>query len=149
MYYKGFSEVIFVYDVTERKSFEAIDKHVEIYNSMGNTDNVKMLCGNKIDLIDKRSISTEEGMNKADEYGMYFFETSAKEFINVDELFLSTVRQIKEKYFNDKDKIEETTNKILTNQFQSKTSKRKWYKLYEYMIFQYILIFFFHNMKKI
>ena len=127
MYYKGFSGVIFVYDVTERESFEAIDKHVEIYNSMGNTDNVKMLCGNKIDLIDKRSVSTEEGMSKADEYGMHFFETSAKEFINVDELFLSTVRQIKEKYFNDKDKIEEATNKILTNQVKSKTSKSKWY----------------------
>ena len=45
-----------------------------------------ILIGNMCDLSDRRVISKEEGQSLADEYGMKFFETSAKANINVEEV---------------------------------------------------------------
>ena len=38
----------------------------------------KILLGNKCDMEDKKLITTEKGQETADQYGMKFFETSAK-----------------------------------------------------------------------
>ena len=46
-----------------------------------------VLIGNKIDLEDKRVISTEEGQKFAKQNDMIFFETSAKNSNNVFEMF--------------------------------------------------------------
>jgi len=51
----------------------------------------RILVGNKSDSTD-RVISTEEGQKLADEYGIAFFETSAKAGINVQQIFLSIGR---------------------------------------------------------
>ena len=37
----------------------------------------------------------EEGMSKAEEYNMYFYETSAKEGVNIDEMFETTAKEMK------------------------------------------------------
>ena len=47
-----------------------------------------ILIGNKCDNVDQRQVSTEEGAQLASEYGMRFFETSAKNDINVDEAYV-------------------------------------------------------------
>ena len=46
----------------------------------------KILIGNKCDMNDDRAVSTEEGQQLADEFDppMKFFETSAKQNIDVD-----------------------------------------------------------------
>ena len=46
-----------------------------------------VLVGNKCDLEDERVISTERGKQLADQLGLEFFETSAKENINVKQTF--------------------------------------------------------------
>jgi len=43
----------------------------------------KVLIGNKADMLDKKVISTEQGIALAKEHGMAFFETSAKTGHNV------------------------------------------------------------------
>ena len=43
--------------------------------------------GNKCDLEDERVVSTERGKQLADQLGLEFFETSAKENINVKAVF--------------------------------------------------------------
>ncbi len=53
-----------------------------------------VLVGNKCDLIDKRRVSYERGKALADEYGWPFFETSAKENINVTEAFMAAARMV-------------------------------------------------------
>ncbi len=45
-----------------------------------------MLIGNKIDMEDKRVVTTEEGEQFAKENGLAFLETSAKSSINVEEV---------------------------------------------------------------
>ncbi|PRD28680.1 UNVERIFIED_CONTAM: Rab3 [Trichonephila clavipes] len=51
-------------------------------------DNAQVvLVGNKCDMEDERVVSTERGRQLADQLGLVFFETSAKENINVKSVF--------------------------------------------------------------
>ena len=54
-----------------------------------------VLVGNKIDLVDSRVVSTDEGTELARKLNCPFVEASAKERINVDEGFYQVVREIR------------------------------------------------------
>ena len=56
-----------------------------------------VLVGNKCDLNDKRQVTIEEGRELAERNEMLFFETSAKDGINVDEIFLNSANEISKK----------------------------------------------------
>jgi Ras-related protein Rab-1A len=87
-YYHGSHGIVIVYDITDRKSFEKIaDWFTQIQQSEPNEDSCKILIGNKSDLNDKREVSVEEGETLAREYNVPFMETSAKDSVNVDNLF--------------------------------------------------------------
>ena len=47
----------------------------------------KFLVGNKSDLTENRVIQTEEASKFAEEHNLPYIETSAKDGINIDELF--------------------------------------------------------------
>ena len=83
-----------VYDVTKRSTFDDTHGFVEQIVRVRDLDGipcVKMvLCGNKIDLVTERQVSTEEGKSLAEDYGCPFIETSAKTAENVEEAFRMT-----------------------------------------------------------
>merc|ERR1712194_184022 len=55
----------------------------------------KFLVGNKCDVpLGKRAVSFEEGKNLADDLGVKFFETSAKNAHNVEQAFDSLCQEI-------------------------------------------------------
>ena len=65
-------------------------KHIEKYAK----ENVlKFLVGNKLDLIDNRVISKEEVNNFAEEHNLPYVETSAKEGVNIEELFDDSINK--------------------------------------------------------
>ena len=64
---------------------------VEKHGSPTCRDNI-VLVGNKCELIEERRVSYERGKALADECGWLFFETSAKENINVTEAFMAAAR---------------------------------------------------------
>ena len=65
-------------------------KHIEKYAK----ENVlKFLVGNKLDLTDKRIIKKEDVENYAEEHKLPYIETSAKEGINIDELFNNSINK--------------------------------------------------------
>ncbi len=116
--------IIVVYSVTDENSFNEVDYWIEqIQNSYDLSKYPFILVGNKCDLIDERIISKEEGEKKAKEYNIKFFETSARNNINVKECFMSLIENIIEKYHDefvkqpDVKKIEVTEN--------PKTKKKK------------------------
>jgi len=61
----------------------------------------RILVGNKCDLVDKRQIATEKGRELANEFGIQFFETSAKNATSVEEAFLTLARDIKKRVDTD------------------------------------------------
>jgi len=78
-YYRGGQGAILVYDVTNRESFQKIDNwlnELETYST--NHDMIKMLVGNKCDMLDERVVTKEEGMKCARKHHMMFIEASAK-----------------------------------------------------------------------
>lgn len=93
-YYKDAQGIIFTFDCTDQKSFDDIRMWVKSVEHK--TDVVKVLFGNKADLEDDRIISNEEGESLAEEYGMTYFEGSAKADLNVAETFYHLAKTIKE-----------------------------------------------------
>ena len=92
-YFKGADGILFIYDITNRNSFEGVKdwiKESEDYNN-----NIqKILIGNKCDLADSREVQKEEVEDFYNEKKIDFFETSAKENINLDEAFNRMVELI-------------------------------------------------------
>uniref|UniRef100_A0A0D3FQP8 Uncharacterized protein n=2 Tax=Oryza TaxID=4527 RepID=A0A0D3FQP8_9ORYZ len=78
------------------------------------SDNVnKILVGNKADMDEsKRAVPTSKGQALADEYGIKFFETSAKTNLNVEQVFFSIARDIKQRLSETDSKPEDRTIKI-------------------------------------
>merc|ERR1711976_450275 len=86
-YIRNCDVAIVVYDITDLKSFERINKWINFVREERGDEAIIMLVGNKIDLNDARKVSAEEGKKKANELNLSFVETSAKTGINVKHLF--------------------------------------------------------------
>ncbi len=95
--YQGAHGAIMVYDLTDRQTFDNISKwHDDIMRSMGD-ESIKIhliLCGNKKDLADKRTVSTQEGKELARKLQINFFETSALTGENINQAFLQLVETL-------------------------------------------------------
>lgn len=88
-YFRGAHGIILVYDVTDPISFENIRNWMANLQENASSDVDRILIGNKCDMADKRVVSTQRGQDLANEFGIPFFETSAKSSINVEECFMS------------------------------------------------------------
>ena len=93
-YFQSSQGLVLVYDITDRESFENINFWME--NVKKNApENVKLiLVGNKYDLANERKVTIEDGENKARNYNIKFFESSAKDGTNVNELFFYLANEI-------------------------------------------------------
>ena len=81
----------------------------------------KILLGNKCDVEEKRAISTERGQALADEYGIQFYETSAKSGKNVEEAFFTLAKDIRNRQQSDAAKgAAATAGKIKLNSDNAK-----------------------------
>ncbi|XP_043696143.1 ras-related protein RABA6b-like [Telopea speciosissima] len=95
-YYRGALGALLVYDITQRISFNNLEKWLREIREYGDSDMVIVLVGNKTDLGHAREVSKEEGKRLAEKEGLCFMETSALENLNVEEAFLQLVFQIYE-----------------------------------------------------
>ncbi len=102
-YYRGANAIVIVYDITERETFEHIEKWLNEIEKYAKENVLKFLVGNKIDLNDNRSVSYDEGKNISEKYGIMFFETSAKDNIDINELFEKSTLTYLNKYNLSKD----------------------------------------------
>ena len=85
-YYRGTHGVIVVYDVTNGESFSNVKRWLHEIES--NCDNVqRILVGNKIDDPERRIVSESDGRRFAESMKTKFFETSAKENLNIEPMF--------------------------------------------------------------
>jgi Ras-related protein Rab-10 len=86
-----------VYDVTQARSFENINKWLRNIDDHASDDVVKMLIGNKCDMDDKRCIARTRGEALAREHAIPFLETSAKNDINIEKAFFEMARLVLKK----------------------------------------------------
>ena len=99
--------IIFLYDITNKKSFDDISKYIEIFQKQKRENFPMILLGNKIDKEEEeRKISKEAGEELAKDKGINFSEISVKEGRNVDEAVDSLINQIFETNPKLKDNIE-------------------------------------------
>ncbi len=70
--------VIFVYDITQRTSFQELDFWIKAAKDPLGDAPIYAIFGNKKDLYLNEQVEEEEGKSKADEIGAYFRLTSGK-----------------------------------------------------------------------
>ncbi|KAG5104368.1 hypothetical protein JHK82_041338 [Glycine max] len=112
-YYRGAMGILLVYDVTDESSFNNIRNWIRNIEQHASDNVNKILVGNKADMDEsKRVVPTSKGQALADEYGIKFFETSAKTDLNVEEVFFSIARDIKQRLADTDSKAEPAGIKI-------------------------------------
>ena len=79
--------IILVYDCTDEQTFNNIRNWIKQIETHAAKDVAKILVGNKCDWTDEKVITTEQGQQLADEYGLKFCETAAKSGLNIAEMF--------------------------------------------------------------
>lgn len=94
-YYRGAMGILLVYDVTDESSFNNIRNWIRNIEQHASDNVNKILVGNKVDMDAKRVVSMAQGQKLADEYGIKFFETSAKTNQNVEQVFFAMARDVK------------------------------------------------------
>lgn len=96
-YYRGSHGAIFVYDTTNRTSFENITQWIEDFRNKNPDSPSLIIIGNKSDLINRRTVTYEEGKSLCDLHNCQFFETSALNDENVTLAIRSLLEEIIEK----------------------------------------------------
>ena len=99
--------VIIVYSVTDRKSFENVQRWVQDVTNLC-SNYALFIVGNKTDLNDQRVVSYEEGAKLAAEFKAAFFETTLFEekrpahSVRIQEVFKGLAENLARRYGQDK-----------------------------------------------
>jgi len=96
-YYRGAHGIIVTFDVTDQESFNNVKQWLNEIDRYANEHVNKLLVGNKSDLEDKRVVDKATAQAFAEEIGVQYIETSAKNSTNVEEAFMRMAGEIKER----------------------------------------------------
>jgi Ras-related protein Rab-1A len=84
-YYRGAAGVFFMFDVTDRTSFQSVKRYFDDSAVYCIEHVQRILVATKLDLNEKRAVSYEEAKEFAAHLGIPYIETSAKDNMNIDE----------------------------------------------------------------
>ena len=96
-YYKGAHAIVIVFDITDKDSFEHVKIWMQDIDKFAKQGVMRILVGNKCDLEHQRAVTKNEGNEMALKYGIKYLETSAKDTINIENLFVDTAKKLLEK----------------------------------------------------
>lgn len=88
MYYRGAAAAIVVYDITRASTFRTLKNWVDELKSKGPKDIAIAIAGNKADLENQREVDSGMASAYAEEIGALYLETSAKDDLNVHDIFI-------------------------------------------------------------
>ena len=126
-YFKNSVCAIICYDITRKDTFDNVTSWIEDCKSQCYKNVHMVLVGNKLDLNDRRVVSTDEGKELADKLGISFYETSAKTGENVEKVFQESLndisRQIDQGKFDFEDECGITKGTKISNVNKKKKKK--------------------------
>merc|ERR1712154_634475 len=105
-YYRGADGILLVYDITDKQSFTNINTWIRSIEQNADDSISKIIIGNKCDLLEDRVVISEHGKILANQFNVPFYETSAKNDINVQKVFIDVARTIMKNKFPDEDEEE-------------------------------------------
>ncbi|XP_070571672.1 ras-related protein Rab-35-like isoform X1 [Ptychodera flava] len=121
-YYRGTHGVIVVYDVTSADSFVNVKRWLHEIDQ--NCDNVaRILVGNKNDCPDKKVVESDDAKKFAEQMGVQLFETSAKENINVEEMFNAITQLVLQQKKRNAELLSKQNDRIKIDSSKRKKSK--------------------------
>lgn len=83
-YVRGSNGILMVYDITDRKSFIAVNEWMKSISENATTKVNVILVGNKCDRDLERQVTKTEGELLAKQYKVPFYEVSARKNINIE-----------------------------------------------------------------
>ncbi|TFG04257.1 MAG: GTP-binding protein [Promethearchaeota archaeon] len=93
VFYEGAHAFLLLYDITNETTFEGTSYwRGDIMQIIG--DQYGILIGNKCDLSKERMVSEETGEERAKQYGLDFYETSAKTGENIEDVFVQITKKL-------------------------------------------------------
>jgi len=119
-YYRGAMGLVIVYDITSKDSFDHVPYWMDEVRTNANRDPVKVLVGNKSDMVEGRVIGETQGRTYAQQMGYLFSETSAKSGKNVKELFVELAEKV---YAKETEQTKETETITLDSSTTKKENK--------------------------
>ena len=87
MYTRDANIILLVYDISNRDSFINLTQWLKDLTNVNMDEIILCIVGNKIDLLDKRVVTSEEGKKFAQEHDFIFQEISAKTGDGFSDLF--------------------------------------------------------------
>lgn len=122
-YYRGSAIAYLVFDITQRQTFDNLEKWQADIKEVALPNVITVLIGNKSDLAaEKRQVSTEEIEAFAKDHKMEYFEVSAKTGENVNEAITSCLSIIDERAEAGVYTVPQTNDSIIYDQ---ETSNKK------------------------
>ncbi|RUS85655.1 hypothetical protein EGW08_006601 [Elysia chlorotica] len=95
-YYTRAQGCLLVFDICSRSSFESLAKWLLYVKMYAQKDTAVIIVGNKTDLEERRQVATETAQQFADENGILYYETSAKDLKSLEKPFYELCRQVVE-----------------------------------------------------
>ena len=101
MFMKNTKIALIVYSIIDKNSFKKLDKWIDMVNETNKNENVTIgIVANKSDLFEKQEVSKEEGEQYAKDKNLLFFETSAKDYASINNVFIEICKAYLEKNAN-------------------------------------------------
>lgn len=119
IYYRSSKACIVVYDITDLKSYEKAKEWVSILLEE-KSEIIIALIGNKLDLENSRSISALEAKQYAESKKIIWDEVSAKDNINISNVYAAIVQAIMKKPLDTTLDLVESDKIILHNRVKDR-----------------------------
>jgi GTPase SAR1 family protein len=82
------------FDITSRSSFQSVEKWIEDAKNLRDDDVLLVLAGNKCDIAEKRQVTEQEAETFALAKNLMYFEVSAREGVNITEMFNEVAKNL-------------------------------------------------------
>jgi Ras-related protein Rab-1A len=120
-YYRGADGIIIVYDITDRNSFAHIKDWLDDVNKYTDDNPLKIIVGNKIDLIKDKQINNNDMKTMTAQTGIEIIECSAKDSIKINDLMEIMTKKLIEK--KKKEGNKKKTKSMILNDINNKNKE--------------------------